>query len=702
MLNKFCFPILLFFTITTPLEAKSQEQKNNAKSDEYLWLESIRENKSLNWVKAQNSQTVKSLNNTEIYKSSYQENIKLLTSQTRLPNIVQRGEYLYNFWQDTNHKLGIYRRTTLSDYMKKKPKWETVFDLDLLSSVEKTNWVYRGINCLQPNYNRCLLSLSPGGIDAVVVREFDIANKQFVNNGFHLKAAKSHVSWKDENTVFVTTDFGQDSLTHAGYPRIVKLWRRGTNINNAIKLFETPSSSLGVSMARFSDESSNIDIIQEVKSYHSSIYYTYKDGKTSKIPLPNSIELNAYMDGRLFFRLTNDWQFGDETFVQGSIIFSTVDNILAGKQHYELLIAPTETAIISAVNTTKSSLLVSLLNNVKPEIIRFYRTGNKWHSDKLTFDDIGTAFISSSNQSSDDFYISFSNYITPNTLYKYDHRQNELKLVKSEAPQFVSHDLEIKQHWATSKDGTKVPYFITMKKGLKLDGKNPTLMFAYGGFELPTTPYYSSILGSNWLEKGGVFVAANTRGGGEFGPKWHRAALTTQRHKAFEDFEAVAEDIIAKKITSPAYLGIEGQSNGGLLVAATAIRRPELYRAVLSQSPLLDMKRYSKLLAGSSWKAEYGDPDNEAIWNYIKTYSPFHNLEQSKNYPKFFFTASTNDDRVHPGHARKMVAKMQDMKHSVYYYEQLEGGHVSSINNTEQAKLYALIYAYLWEKLKDE
>ncbi|MCW8090697.1 prolyl oligopeptidase family serine peptidase [Alteromonas sp. ASW11-130] len=699
MKRKLILPLMFFVASANANVSPTVQQSEQKNDDSYLWLEDTHGKEALDWVNQQNKSTFSDLKNTTIYKHSFTKNLELINSDDRLPYINERAGYLYNFWQDNTHKHGIYRRTTLSEYKKAQPQWETVFDVDKLSKSDGVTWVFRGANCLYPKYERCLISLSPGGSDAIEIREFDIPTKQFVENGFQISAAKSHISWRDMDSVFVTTDFGNDSMTYAGYPRIVKLWQRGTKLNSAKTLFETEKSSLGTSIARFNDKQQNIDIVQEAISYYSTNYYLLEGAKKSLLPIPKDATVTTYTNNQLFIRLKSDWAVNGQQFRQGSIIYVPIDSITSGNASYHLLIEPTDTLSITAVNTTKSTILVSVLDNVKSQIIRFKKMGAKWVSEPIDTDSTGTVTIASTNANSDDFYINYSSYLSPNSLYKFSAQTEALGLIKSEKDLFNSQGLETKQYWATSKDGTKVPYFVSMKKGLKLNGQNPTLMYGYGGFELSVTPYYSSIMGSNWLEKGGVFVAANIRGGGEFGPSWHKAALTTNRHKAFEDFEAIAEDLISRKITSPAHLGIEGQSNGGLLVAATLLRRPDLYKAVVSQSPLLDMKRYSKLLAGISWTAEYGNPEQPEMWDYLKTYSPFHNVDPQIAYPKILITASTNDDRVHPGHARRMVAKLQGLGNNVYYYENLKGGHADSTDNVQRAEAYALIYSYLWQQL---
>lgn len=667
---------------------------------DYLWLEEVQGEKPLAWVDAQNNKAFASLKSNPVYQQSYDENLKLLNSNDRIAYATQRGDYLYNFWTDKNNQRGLYRRTTLEEYKKEIPTWETILDIDELAKKDGQSWVYKGMNCLYPDYNRCLVSLSPGGTDAVVVREFDISKKAFVKDGFTLPEAKNSISWRDENSVFVGTDFGKGSLTDSGYPGVVKIWNRGTPLSSAKQVFHADPSSVAASGFVLRDGKQSVNIVYDSTSFYTRDIYVLQDGKKVKLPIPKDASLSAFLNGDLFIQLKSAWKVNGKELAQGSIVFSPLKDILKDNASYQTLITPTPSLAITSVQATKSALLVSVLDNVKSKVLRFTNTNGQWQSKAVNIDDKGSISVFNTSESSDDFFLTYTSFLKPATLYKVDGESGKLTQLKAQKSQFNSDDMVTHQYWATSKDGTKVPYFAIMKKDTVLDGKNPTLLYGYGGFEVSLKPSYSALRGKNWLEKGGVYVLSNIRGGGEFGPKWHQAALKKNRHKAYEDFEAIAMDLIDRKITSPAHLGIQGGSNGGLLMGAAFTRRPDLYNAVVCQVPLLDMKRYTKLLAGASWAAEYGDPDKPEMWEYIKTYSPFHNLDAKTDYPKVFFTTSTKDDRVHPGHARKMVAKMQDLGHDVYYYENTEGGHAGAADNKQRADMYALVYSYLWQQLK--
>ncbi len=679
----------------------TQETTNVTKPDsDYLWLEEVQGEAPLNWVETQNKKAFSSLKSNAVYQQSYDANLALLNSNDRIAYASQRGDYLYNFWTDKNNQRGLYRRTTLSEYQKDNPTWETVLDIDALAAKDGMSWVYKGMDCLYPDYNHCLVKLSPGGSDAVVVREFNMATKSFVENGFKLPEAKSSISWRDENSVFVGTDFGAGSLTDSGYPGVVKIWQRGTPLSSAKQVYKADKTSVSASGFVMRDGKNSLDMIYDGTSFYSRAMYILQGDKQVKLPIPKDASLSAFLNGDIFIQLKSSWTVNGSTFKQGSVIFAPVDDVLKGTANYKTLITPTASLAINSVQATKSTLLVTVLDNVKSKVLRFTNDAGQWESTPVDIDDKGNISVFNTNESTDDFFLNYTSFLKPSTLYKVSGETGKLTQLKAQKSQFNSDDLVTHQYWATSKDGTKVPYFAIMKKDIELNGKNPTLLYGYGGFEVSLKPSYSALQGKNWLEKGGVYILSNIRGGGEFGPSWHQAALKKNRHKAYEDFEAIAMDLIDRKITSPDHLGIQGGSNGGLLMGAAFTRRPDLYNAVVCQVPLLDMKRYTKLLAGASWAAEYGDPDNAQMWEYIKTYSPFHNLDAKTDYPKVFFTTSTKDDRVHPGHARKMVAKMQDLGHDVYYYENTEGGHAGAADNKQRADMYALIYSYLWQQLK--
>ncbi|UCH98303.1 MAG: S9 family peptidase [Candidatus Aminicenantes bacterium] len=674
--------------------------QSTAVEDPFLWLEEVKGKKALEWVEQQNKKTAAELESIPGFKECNEKALEILNSDKRIPYAVQKGNYLYNFWRDTQHLRGVYRRTTLAEYRKENPRWEIILDIDALAKEEGENWVFIEMNFLYPDYNRSLLSLSRGGGDAIVVREFDIPNKSFVKNGFQLPEAKSTAAWLDMNTIFVASDFGQDTLTTSGYPRMVKLWKRGTPLNKAKTIFETKKTSVYAYGSRLFSDEGHIDLVTDAKTFFKHDKYLLADGKLKKIDIPEDADIIGYFKKQLLIRLRGDWKIDNKIYKQDSVIIGKLEDVMAGKKEFHLLMAPGERCSISSVNTTKNMILITVLDNVVSKLYQFtWQDTGKWQRKQIKIADNGTLSVFSTNEKSDDYFIIYENFLTPSSLYMVSGSTGKIEKLKSLPDFFEARPFKTRQLEATSRDGTKIAYFMVMRNDIKFNGKNPTILYGYGGFQVSFTPNYSASLGCCWLEKGGVYVLANIRGGGEFGPKWHQAALKKNRHKAYEDFIAVAQDLIKRKITSPDKLSIMGGSNGGLLVGVVFTMRPDLFKAVVCWGPLLDMKRYTRLPPGASWIAEYGDPDDPDMWEYIKTYSPYHNLKKNVKYPKVLFTTSTHDDRVHPGHARKMAAKMQDMGYKVYFYEHTQGGHNSAVNNQQIAYGIALDYGFLYKLL---
>ncbi len=692
-MRKAKFFATLLFSLFSLSFLRAQEE------DQYLWLEEVLGQKALEWVKIQNQESTSKLEGVPVFRSIYEKTLEILNSPARIPYVSIYGNYLYNFWRDAEHPRGIWRRTTFEEYKKKEPQWEVILDIDKLAREENENWVWRGAQLLYPNYERALVMLSRGGADASVMREFDIPSKSFVKDGFQLPEAKSSVAWIDRDNIFVGTDFGPGSLTTSGYPRIVKVWKRGTPLEEAKTIYEGKETSVSAGGYRMFSKEGNIDFVVESPTFFTSTYYVFKDGKLIKLEIPPDAEIESFFKGNLLIRLKSDWNIDKKIFKQGSVIVGKFEDILSGKKNFNILIEPTEYSSVQGISRTKNYLLVNMLENVVSKLYRFSFEKDKWSKKEISLGDKGNLSISSTDEERDDFFVNYENFLTPSALYLVSAESMRIEKIKSMPEFFDSSSYKVMQFQAISKDGTKIPYFAVMRKDCNFNGKNPTLLYGYGGFEIALRPSYLSVVGNAWLDKGGVYVVANIRGGGEFGPKWHQAALKKNRHKAFEDFIAVAEDLIKRKITSPEKLGIMGGSNGGLLVGSVSMMRPDLFKAVVCQVPLLDMRRYSKLLAGASWIDEYGDPDDPDMWEYIKTYSPYHNVKKDLKYPKIFFTTSTRDDRVHPGHARKMTAKMKDMGHEVYYYENTEGGHAGAANNQQRAYMTALSYSFLYLQL---
>ncbi len=685
---------LLFSMIILPAIVFAQE-----KEDPFLWLEDVDGAKSMEWVKAKDSATVSALKKFPEFQNIYEKTLQINNSKERIayPNIV--GNYIYNFWQDSVNERGIWRRTSFDDYLNPTPKWEIVLDIDSLSKADNVQWVYQGANYLYPDYNLCILNLSRGGADATVLKEFDLQTKKFVADGFQLPEAKQDVSWINKNTLLVSSDFGEGSMTSSGYPRIAKIWKRGTPLSEAKTVFEGEPTDVYVGAFTINTPEKSYEFIYRGITTFTANHYTLVNGKPIKLDLPNDIELDGIFKNQMLLKLESDWNVGENLYSQGSLISIDYDKFINGDRDFLLIEKPGERESIESVSNTKDYLLVNKLNNVKGELYKYNLENNKWTGQKIDAPDYGTINIVSTEDFSDKFFFSFTNFLTPTSLYLYK-VDGSIVDVKSLPSFFDASKFEVKQYEAVSKDGTKIPYFIIQSKNMTYDGSNPTLQYGYGGFDISMQPYYSATVGTAWLSRGGVFVMTNIRGGGEFGPKWHLDAIKEKRHKAYEDMVAISEDLIKRKVTSPKNLGVMGGSNGGLLVGVMLTQRPDLYNAVVCQSPLLDMKRYTKLLAGASWMGEYGDPDKPEDWAYIKEYSPYQNLSKDKNYPTVLFTTSTRDDRVHPGHARKMAANMESLGKPVYFYEYTEGGHSAGVTNKEVAFESALTYSYLWMQLK--
>jgi prolyl oligopeptidase len=687
---------LLLFPFIAPFPAVADQP-----DDPFAWLEEVTGEKPLDWVKERNAESTGELANSSEFKSLEQRLLQILDSDDRIPMISKHGAFYYNFWRDAKNRRGIWRRTTLDEFRKPKPAWETVLDLDALAKQEKENWVWRGAQFLRPENKLVLLSLSRGGADASVVREFDVTSKSFVKDGYTLPEAKSQLNWRGPDRVFVGTDFGPGSLTTSGYPRIVKEWKRGTPLESATLVFEGKPEDMSSSATRDLTPGFERDIVTRRPTFWTSETYLRRDGKLIPVPKPDDALFSLHREWMLL-RLRSDWSLDGKTYSAGSLLVTNLESFLKGNRTFDVLFEPTERKSLAAVTPTRHHILLTELDNVRSRVYVLTHKDGRWRREPLPgLPEFTHATVRAVDaDDSDEYFLETNDFVTPTTLSLGTAGGGPAEMLKQLPVFFDARNLTVSQHEAKSKDGTRVPYFQIGPKNLALDGNNPTLLYGYGGFEIPSLPSYRPTIGAAWLEKGGVYVVANIRGGGEFGPKWHQAALKAQRYRAYDDFIAVAEDLIARKVTSPSKLGAEGRSNGGLLMGNMLTRRPDLFGAIVCGSPLLDMKRYSHLLAGASWMGEYGNPDVPEEWAYIQTFSPYHNVKKSVKYPRALFTTSTRDDRVHPGHARKMVAKMREQGHDVVYYENIEGGHSAAADNKQAAFMDALAFTFLWKELR--
>ncbi len=677
-----------------------------AEDDPYLWLEEVEGEKALDWVRAQNALTLGVLEKDANYQVFHDLTMEFVTAKDRIPYAELNGKWAYNFWRDETHKRGLWRRAKLKSYRTDNPEWETLLDVDALAEAEDERWVYKGEECHASGGGLCMMQLSRGGKDASVYREFNVRKKAFVEGGFKLEEAKSDVTWFDKNTLLVATDLGEGSLTDSGYPRIVKRWARGTPLEDAPILFEADKTDVGAGTITVYLGRKPVAMIQNAVTFFEADFYFDYGGELIKLPIPQKATVYGTFKGQLVLSLEEDWavEGSEQSFPAGSVLSFPLKRFLKDKKLPEIatVFAPTSTTFLNSgeVHIASNAVYLQLLDNVSGLVKAVtYRRG-QWQAEDVPLpDNGGIETISVSGSSSNALFL-YENPVTPDSLYMVGRSGKKVDVLKSLPARFDASGLVVHQHEVESKDGVKVPYFVVHKEGLAHDGKAPTLLYGYGGFQISMTPRYSSVLGKLWLERGGVYVLANIRGGGEFGPNWHQAALNENRQKAYDDFYAIAEDLIDHGITSPKHLGIQGGSNGGLLVGVALTQRPELFNAVVCQVPLLDMLRYHKLLAGASWVAEYGDPDIPEEREWIAAYSPYQNVKKNGDYPKTLFYTSTKDDRVHPGHARKMAAKMIDQGHDLLYFEHIEGGHSANANLKQIAERIAQQYVYLWQQLK--
>ncbi|WP_344244599.1 prolyl oligopeptidase family serine peptidase [Isoptericola hypogeus] len=790
--------------------------------DPFSWLEDVEGDVALEWVRERNDHAHATVGGTDGFAATEAAIREVLDSDQRIPDVSRIGDHLYNFWRDAEHERGLWRRTTLESYRSAEPAWEPVLDLDALAAAEGQSWVWHGASLLRPApeqlaagepWRRALVDLSPGGSDADVTREFDLVDKRFVpaaEGGFERDTAradgavgaKGGLAWADEDTVYAFTDFGPGTTTPSGYPRTVRLWRRGTPLDAAVVVYEGTDDDMYISARRSRTPGFERDLVsRSIAFYRSETFLVEAVGtpeqRLVKIDVPESAEVGFHREW-LLVELRDDWVPepggpAPRTYPAGSLLAAPADAFLAGSRDLAVLFEPTPSTSLVGASWTRHHLVVNVLDDVRNRLEVLTPpedagAGGGWQRSALP---VGAELVTVGARAvdavdSDDVWLTTTGYLTPSTLALATvggagevstsstsgsagsadkvstsstsgsagsadkvstsstsgsagstdkvstsstsgsagstdkastsstsgsagstdkaSTSSTSELLKS-APAFFDADgMVVAQHFATSDDGTRVPYFVVGREDLvrpadpSVPGTAPTLLYGYGGFEIPLLPGYSGLVGRSWLAGGGVYVVANIRGGGEYGPAWHQAALRSSRHKAYEDFAAVARDLMARGVTSPRHLGAQGGSNGGLLAGNMLTQYPELFGAVVIQVPLLDMKRYSHLLAGASWMAEYGDPDSDD-WEFVRTFSPYHLFDAGRSYPPVLFTTSTKDDRVHPGHARKLAALMLAAGKDVTSYENVEGGHGGAANNAQAAHMAALAWTFLRERL---
>jgi prolyl oligopeptidase len=673
-----------------------------ASDDPYLWLEATHGARAMDWVKQQNAITEKAFASSPEFTRTFDQVLEVLDSDARIPYVSRMGDYLYNFWKDKAHPRGVWRRTTLAEYRKAEPKWETVLDIDALNKAEGKRWVFKGSDCLKPAYDRCLLSLSPDGGDAVEVREFDIPSKSFVKGGFRLPVAKTQVGWIDQDHIYVGTDFGPGSMTRSSYPRIAKEWTRGTPLSAAATVYEGKPDDLAVSAYHDRTPGFERDFVQVATDFFHSKTFLRKGGKLVQLDVPSDASADAHREW-LLVTLRSPWTVGGTTYPNGALIAMKFDDFMAGKRTFTVLFKPDPHTALSNYAWTRHHLILDELHDVQSKLEVLTPQAGEWKREAMPGAPAMStvAVVDTDPDHGDEYWLTATGFLTPPTLERGVLGQEKAETIKHEPAFFDASKFTVSQHFATSQDGTRVPYFEIAPKGIRLDGSHPTLLYGYGGFEVSLEPYYSGSIGRAWLERGGVYVIANIRGGGEYGPAWHQAALQANRPKAYQDFAAVAEDLVKRGVTSAKHLGAEGGSNGGLLMGNMLTQYPQLFGAIACEVPLLDMKRYTHLSAGASWIAEYGNPDDPKQWAFIKTFSPYQNVKRGEAYPPVLFYTTTSDDRVGPAQARKMAAKMEGMGiPNVWFYENLEGGHGAGADNRQSAHMHAMVYDFLWNKLR--
>ncbi len=674
--------------------------------DPNQWLEEWTTPRAMAWVNAHNDVTVKRLTADPRYQTIYDETLAIAGAKDRIPAPAFVNGQIYNFWQDADHLRGIWRRTTLADYRSPAPAWQTVLDIDALGKAEGKSWVFKGAQCLQPEQRLCLIGLSDGGEDAVEVREFDLASGQFVKGGFHLTKGKHDFTWEDANHLLVATDWTGSELTTSGYPYVIKRLARGKPLASATEIYRGEKSDVGAGPAVLRDgQGRTLALVQRNVDFFHTQTFVIDGTRATRLNVPEKVAVGDLVGGRVIFKLDEAWPAAGPKFVSGAVADVGLAALKADPASLKpaLVWSPGPRESLGNISSTRDRLLLSTLDNVRGRALALTpKAGGGWTTTRLALPDNLTVGYGAADSRSDLAFVNTAGFIDPSALYLADAATGKVSRMKSLPAKFDATGLVVEQLAATSTDGTKIPYFIVHRKGVKLDGSTPTLLNAYGGFQVSETPFYSGATGKTWLERGGAFVLANIRGGGEFGPAWHEAALKTKRQVAYDDFAAVGKDLIARGFTSPRRLGIEGGSNGGLLMGVEFTQHPELWNAVVIQVPLLDMLRISNIAAGASWQGEYGDvnadPAARAFWE--KT-SPYHQLKAGVKYPEPYIFTTTKDDRVGPQHARKFAAKMEAMGLPFMFYENTEGGHGSGADIKQSAKTNALTMTYLMQKLMD-
>jgi len=683
---------------------KLTTEKTNDTSDNRIWMEEVEGEKALAWVRTENARTLAILETDPRFAKLQAEALDVVNATDKITYGRHRGGYVYNFWQDAESVRGLWRRAALGDYALGKPNWDVLIDFDALSNAEGENWVYKGVSCLEPLYEKCMVTMSRGGKDASVRREFDVTSKSFVKGGFEVPEAKGGTVWLDEDTLLVATDWGGDTMTSSGYPFVVKQWQRGTPLETAKTVLTGDKDDVGVFPFRIELDGHGVMFASEADTFYDTTWwYLPNDADPVQLPVPSKTSFQAAFDGQAILSLEEAWQHDGTTWPKGAVVSFDLPAFMRSGMigKVSLVVMPDERSSIDSISATRSSLVIAMLENVTSKVFSYSFDGENWSAKQLDLPQNGNIGITSANAHSDVIFANMESFLRPDSLIMVNVPNNSSTIIQSLPERFDTSNLVVEQLEAISKDGTKIPYFVIRGKDTKMDGTTPTILYGYGGFQVSLQPTYSGTLGKLWLENGGAYVLANIRGGGEFGPNWHQAGLKMKRQVIYDDFIAVAESLISSQLTSAKHLGIRGGSNGGLLMGVMYTQRPDLWNAVLSQVPLLDMMRFHKLLAGASWMGEYGNPDDPDEGAFLRSISPYHNVNPDTSYPTMFLMTSTKDDRVHPGHARKMGKLLQDFDKPFLYYENIDGGHSAAANLKETARREALGYTFMMQQLMD-
>lgn len=693
--------------------ASDTEAENNGRqivqidpsNDPRVWLEEVEGEEAMAWVEGQNERTYERLQGDALYETLFNEALSIYESTDRIPYGSFYAGYVWNFWQDSENTHGLWRRTSLESYLSDDPDWDVILDLDALSEAEGRNWVWRGSNCLTPGYDRCILTLSDGGSDAAVRREFLISERAFVEDGFITPESKGGIDWIDENTVMIGLAIGEEDSTDSGYASVAYRWERGTPYESATEIIRGDRTDVAMWGFRMEDsDGTAYMMMSQAVTFYDTVYWHLPDGgEPMQMPLPAKSSLRALYQDQLVFTVEEDWTpvEGGTTYAQGSVLSFSMSEFATNGELPQVFTVymPRERQSVGSIQSTRSALLMAIDENVVGGIEAFSFAGDEWTSESVPVPENLTLSISSADSGEDIFFFNAEGFLTPDTLYMGNVADMTVNPIKSIPERFNAEGLIVEQLESTSADGTRIPYFVVRHEDTVMDGSTPTLLYAYGGFEVSIRPSYSGSRGRLWLERGGAYVVANIRGGGEFGPSWHQAGLKMDRQRIYDDLISVAEDMHTRGLTSPRRTAVYGGSNGGLLTGVMYTQRPDLWNAVVSAVPLLDMLRFHTLLAGASWMGEYGNPEDPDEGGFLRSISPYHNVDANGDYPEIYIYTSTKDDRVHPGHARKMAHLLEELGHEYLYYENTEGGHAAAADLSEYARRDAMLYTFLMQNL---